>query len=270
MSIIEGVVVGADTGFYTTEIEQSLRFNDDDSAYLSWTPASTGNRKTWTWSSWYKAGKVNTAAGGQSLFYAGNSVTTERGGIVLSNAGNQELSVNCMQAGTTSNVLSLQPTANLRDPSSWYHFVVSIDTTQATASDRAKIYVNGVRVTDFVTATYPSQNTDLHINGAGILHATKHPSNNYYIDGYLAETHFIDGTAYDATAFGEFKNGVWIPKTPSVTYGTNGFYLDYSNGASIGADSSGNGNNWTPTNLASTDVMLDSPTNNFATLNPDT
>ncbi len=170
----------------------------------------------------------------------------------------------------------VQTTQVFRDFSSWYHIVVSVDTTQATAANRIRIYVNGAEVTDFSTATYPAQNYQF-----GICQATAHavgrdafPS-NYYFDGYLAETHLIDGSALDHTSFGKTDpfTGAWIPKQYSGSYGTNGFYLNVSDNSDVtattlGKDSSGNGNNWTPVNFSVNDCGPDSPTNNFCTLNP--
>lgn len=262
MAIIEGTVVGSgEAGFYPYEIEQSLRFEDGSSAYLSRTPASAGNRKTWTFSTWVKRGNLgindiitNDYTGGAE--YAAISIGTD-----------DQLNIENRNSSDVY-VIQFKTARKFRDVSAWYHILIKVDTTQTTQSERFKLFINGEQETSFATAVYPAQNADTTFLKQKNTNIFKHGNSGIYGDGYLAETHFTDGTAYDATAFGEFKNGVWIPKTPDVTYGTNGFYLDYSNGASIGADSSGNSNNWTPTNLASTDVMLDSPTNNFATLNP--
>ena len=247
--------------FYDYPISGSARFSGG--GYLYRTPSSAGNRRTWTWSAWVKKTDTNIPAGGISMFYAGNTTSTPRGGITFGNSGGDRLAVWGMYYNNTSTAVGLETTAQYRDVGAWYHLVVALDTTQATASDRCKIYVNGERVTDFTTATYPSQNSELMYNDA-ILHATRHPSGSYAYKGYMAEVHFCDGTAYDASAFGEFKSGVWIPKQPSVSYGTNGFYLDMGN--SFELDQSGNGNNWTNYIITSHDLMLDSPTNNFATL----
>jgi hypothetical protein len=249
-------------GFYPTEIDQSLMF--DGTAYLTRTPSVAGDRRTWTYSSWFKRWSLTPAAGGQSLFYAGDTTVSPRGGIVFGDAGDDKLSINGVPFNSTTLVLSLVTTAQYRDPSAWYHLVVALDTTQATASDRCKMYVNGVQVTAFGTATYPSLNQELQYNDA-ILHATRHPSGDYKFVGYLADTYFVDGTALDPTSFGEFKSGVWIPKRYTGSYGTNGFHLEYNDNAN---DSSGTGNNWTATNIVAGDYMLDSPTNNYATLNP--
>jgi hypothetical protein len=249
-------------GFYPTEIDQSLMF--DGTSYLTRTPSVAGNRTTWTYSSWFKRWSLTPAAGGQSLFYAGDTTVSPRGGIVFGDAGDDKLSINGVPFNSTTLVLSLVTTAQYRDPSAWYHLVVALDTTQATASDRCKMYVNGVQVTAFGTATYPSLNQELQYNDA-ILHATRHPSGDYKFVGYLADTYFVDGTALDPTSFGEFKSGVWIPKAYTGSYGTNGFHLEYDGNAN---DSSGTGNNWTATNIVAGDYMLDSPTNNYCTFNP--
>jgi hypothetical protein len=231
------------SGFYPTVIDQSLMF--DGTAYLTRTPSVAGDRKTWTWSGLVKR-------------------VSPRGGIVFGNAGDDKLLISGVPFNSTTLALSLVTTAQYRDSSAWYHLVVALDTTQATASDRCKMYVNGVQVTAFGAATYPSLNQELQYNDA-ILHATRHPSGDYKFVGYLADTYFVDGTALDPTSFGEFKSGVWIPKAYTGSYGTNGFHLEYDGNAN---DSSGTGNNWTATNIVAGDYMLDSPTNNYATLNP--
>ena len=240
------------------EIEQSLRFEDGDSAYLSRTPGSAGNRKTWTWSGWFKLGIVDGSY--RTIFGAGGGTNRDR--IQIFN--DEQLVVN-FNDGLDAN---LNTTQVFRDPSAWYHLVVAVDTTQATSSNRIKIYVNGEQVTAFDTASYPSQNYDTRLNNNIATYIGQSSSNNFYWDGYLAEVNFVDGQALDPSNFGEtdlFTNQ-WIPKKYVGTYGTNGFYLNFGNSASLGADSSGNSNNFTPTNLAATDQVLDSPTNNFAVL----
>jgi hypothetical protein len=191
----------------------------------------------------------------------------------------------------SSIVWILQTAAVLRDPSAWYHVVASIDTTQATASNRVKIWINGTQQTIFSSETYPSLNVDSYVNstqvhyiGASISISTA--------SLYLADIHFIDGQVLDPTSFGEFDlNGIWQPKLYTGTYGTNGFKLDFADNSSntattLGKDTSGNGNNWTPNNLSVTagagnDSLVDSPTNygtdtgvggevrgNYCTFNP--
>jgi hypothetical protein len=162
-----------------------------------------------------------------------------------------------------------------RDPSAWYHFLCVADTTQATASNRLKLYVNGTQVTTFSTATYPSQNTDLPINSTQLHQIGRNGVPSNYFSGYLADIHFIDGQALDPTSFGEFDdNGIWQPKAFAGSYGTNGFRLDFSDNSAatattLGKDRAGS-NNWTPNNLSVTagagnDSLVDVPTNGAET-----
>ena len=252
---------GGEAGFYPDKINQSLRFNDDDSAYLSRTPASAGNRKTWTWSGWVKRGNLNVDA---MLFSAGGATANTTQFYVRSN--------NCIDLVVRvggSNVTRLITNSVFRDTSAWYHIALSVDTTQSTASDRYKIYVNGVDQLDYgySTETYSAQNVEGFVNNTSTHYIGRYFGGLYH-DGYMAEVNFIDGQALDATSFGETKSGVWIPKAYEGSYGTNGFHLDFGNSADLGNDVSGQGNDWTANNLSATDQVLDSPTNNFATLNP--
>jgi hypothetical protein len=283
MSIINAVALSAagDDGY---RIERSLRFNSPDTAYLNRTPASAGNRKTWTWSGWVKR---STLAEG-FLFAAGTS-NALRFGIIFNAQGNQEITIVATQGG--SNVLNLITTPVYRDVSAWYHLVFAVDTTQATSTNRAKLYINGAQVTALATATYPAQNTDLEVNTTNPhVHGCR---GTYTVDslfaGYLTEVNFIDGQALTPSSFGETNpvTGVWGPKRYAGTYGTNGFYLKFADNsnttaATLGKDSSGNGNNWTPNNFSVTagvgnDSMIDVPTpyadggngrGNYCTLNP--
>ena len=229
-------------------LEDSLRFRSSASAYLSRTPTVAGNRKTWTWSSWVKRGDVSTATG--RLLFAG-TISTNDTAIYFAN---NTLS---FYTRTSSSLLGyLVSTPLYRDPSSWYHIVVAYDSTQATASDRIKIYVNGEQLTSFSTETYPAINTDSHVNANGIVHNLGRGTNAaFYYDGYLTEVNLIDGQALTEDDFGETNSdtGVWQPKKYTGTYGTNGFYLpfnDASSVAALGFDNSGNSNNWTPNNIS--------------------
>jgi hypothetical protein len=263
-------------GGYT--ISRSLRFNSADSAYLSRTPASAGNRRTWTWAAWVKRSTFGSFKG---LFAAGsnNSVFMFNDDVL------QYYEYNGSTETTQLNTASV-----FRDPSAWYHIVLAIDTTQATASNRCKLYVNGTQITTFTTATYPTQNYDTYVNST-IQHYVGYAAfSTRYFDGLLADIHFLDGitpgtttrtvngvTETILTDFGEFSatTGVWTAKAYTGTYGTNGFYLEFADNSSntattLGKDTSGNGNNWLPNNLSVTagagnDSLVDVPVNGSQT-----
>ena len=259
MSVLnENVIIGASAqGGY--EIPNSLRFNDDDSAYLSRTPSGAGNQKTWTWSGWVKRGDIS----GASLLFSAGTATGNQVRFYI--GGGNNFNLDSYVSGAYS--FQVYSSLVLRDPSAWYHLFLAFDTTQATASNRVKVYVNGVQVSSFITSSYPSLNLDSFVNNTD-LHYVGNGPDNYYLDGYLSEVNFIDGQALTPDDFGETGDyGEWIPKKYIGTYGTNGFYLDFKDSGSLGNDAAGS-NNWTPTNLAATDQMLDSPTNNFAVMNP--
>jgi hypothetical protein len=175
-------------------------------------------------------------------------------------------------------------TAVYRDPAAWYHIVVAVDTTQATAANRVLMYVNGDQITSFATSVNPSpQSVALPINSTSDHQIGRDLTNGGYFDGEMAEVNFVDGQALAPTAFGATgANSQWLPKAYAGTYGTNGFYLPFTNTASTStlvADSSGNANNWTPNNISLTagstyDSLTDVPTltsttvANYPVLNP--
>jgi hypothetical protein len=260
MAIFPGTSI-TPSGGYT--IDQSLRFNDDDSAYLSRTPASAGNRKTWTWSGWVKRGNLGIWT---NIFGAGADGNNKTRLKFEDNTG--VLFFDNETSGTSNQ--RFYTTQVFRDTSAWYHLIVAADTTQATSTERLKIYVNGEQITAFTTSNYPSLNLEYNLNNnVAHYYGQDYTGAGGYFDGYLAEVNFIDGQALDPSYFGEADEtyGHWKPIAYTGTYGTNGFYLDFSNSGSIGEDQAGS-NDWTANNLAATDVVLDSPTNNFATLNP--
>ena len=244
-------------GFYGHEIDGSLRFNDNDSAYLTRSPASAGNRKIFTISVWVKRGNISASSFYPYIFDGGTSYEHKLSFV------NDYIAFG---AWAGSQEFNLETNAVYRDPSAWYHIVVAQDTTQATASDRVKMYVNGEQVTSFKTSVYPSQNYEGRINNTN-EHAIGRwqGGTSRYFDGYMAEFNFIDGQALSPTSFGQTKSGVWIPKAYSGSYGTNGFHLEFNGNAN---DSAGS-NNWTANNISSYDYVADSPTNNFAVLNPE-
>lgn len=261
------LVLGANSvSGYT--VKNSLRFNSGSSDSLSRTPSSATNRKTWTWSFWFKISYINP--NGMYIFGAsqdGNN-RTAFGYNYASVSGDAKIWFHNRTASTfNTNLITTQV---FRDISAWYHLVVAVDTTQATASDRAKIYLNGSQITALDTATYPSQNTDTWVNSANAHAIGKYSGGaSDFVDGYIADAYLIDGQALTPSSFGEtdFDTGIWKPKAYTGTYGTNGFYLKFANSASLGTDSSGNGNTFTVNNLTSIDQTTDTPTNNFATFN---
>jgi hypothetical protein len=261
----------ANLGYF---IRNSLRFRGSATGYLTRTPGSAGNRKTWTWSAWIKIGTISTNIG---VLFGAQGQTA----IYLNDGTYSSFRVN--GAAGSDLITNLMP----RDPSAWYHLVVACDTTQATEANRLKIYVNGVQQTSFQAGSaYPTLNGDTYFNSTA-LHTIGRRSWNsdQQFDGYMAEINFIDGQALTPSSFGKTDTGTgqWVPRKFAGTYGTNGFYLKFADAsaataAAIGKDTSGNGNNWTPNNISVTagttyDAMIDSPTlsaaaSNYPVINP--
>jgi hypothetical protein len=269
------LLLTGDDGYNLTK---SLRFRSSASAYLNRTPASAGNRKTWTWSAWVKRGSQTE----QMLFGCGVSGSDDSTYTYISFGGTNydKIYVN----GYTQTWR--QTTQVFRDFSAWYHIIVAVDTTQATANNRIRLYVNGVEATSFTTLNNPSQNTDLSVNrnASHTISSRVGYGSDSYFDGYMSEVNFIDGQALTPSSFGSTNSltGVWQPAKYTGTYGTNGFYLPFTNTTStttLGYDFSGNSNNWTTNNLSLTagttyDSMTDVPTltsattANYCTMNP--
>lgn len=226
-------------------------------AYLSRTPSSTGNRRTFTMSVWVK--KLSSSQ--MSLMGAGPS--NDQNHIQFENDRFQ------IRHYAGSNDIIVNTAAVYRDTSAWYHLVMAVDTTQSTSSNRVKIYVNG-ELQSLNDTTYPSQNYDwdYNLSGTAMYIGRRGHSEAYFWDGCMAHYHWIDGTQYAASDFGETDSttGIWKPiLTPSVTYGTNGFFLKFDNNSDFGEDSSGNNNDWTMTNTIT--QTLDTPSNVFNVLN---
>ena len=262
-------ILGANSVSGGYEISNSLRFNDGDSPYLSFTTDTDGNDKIATFSAWIKRG--SNFANQQNIFTS--FPETERSHLLFTPT-NDQLHFQAYTGGSaTTNLITNRA---FRDPSAWYHIVLAFDTTQGTDTNRIKIYVNGQQETSFATETYPSQNTTLSFNTNGRpFYIGTYNTSAYFPDGYMSEINWIDGTQKAASDFGEVDdNGVWIPKKYAGSYSTNGFYLQFKqtgtgqNSSGIGADTSGNDNHYAVTNLTAVDVSPDTPTNNFATMNP--
>ena len=277
MSVIGSNILAGASGQGGYFLTNSLRFRSSASAYLNRTPASATNRQTWTWSGWVKRGTL----GSWQIFFGawdgtGGNDTTR---LDLSFEAANTISIT---GGVT---VFRNSTQVFRDPSAWYHIVVVADTTNATAQNRLRIYVNGIEITSWGTNNTVTQNTTLAVNNnASHVIGARGNSPTQYFDGYLAEVNLIDGQALTPSSFGETSatTGVWIPKKYTGTYGTNGFYLPFTNTSStstLGNDFSGNSNTWTVNNISLTagstyDSMTDVPTltsataGNYAVMNP--
>ena len=270
--LIPGTNSIKDTGY---DVANSLRFDDGSSDYLSRTPSSGGNTKTWTFSTWIKRANIGVSAP-MNLLGGEDSASRYSDVMIGTPSGVDDTFWFKQDTGT---VAELRSTAVLRDPTAWYHLVFVYDSTNGTADDRMKMYVNGVQLTSFVVRTNVGSNVDSYVNSSGdINYVGSYQGSSKFLDGYLCETVLIDGTALTPTAFGEFDSdtGIWKPKDfkDDVTFGTNGFYLEYkesgtgTDSSGMGADTSGNNHHFAVSNLTSIDQCTDTCTNNFVTLNP--
>ena len=250
-----------DSALGGTVIEKSVRFHDADGAYFRRDASSTGNRRTFTFSCWIK--RIDLGAY-RSIFAARESGTNNLDYLVWWTDDTLAFT------NYNSSNYKVRTAVKYRDSNSWYHVVLAVDSTQATASNRVKMYVNGSQVTFFADVTYPSQNYEFEVD-RNVRHRVGFNGFNY-MDGYMANIHQVDGLQLDASAFGytDDQTGIWRPKAYTGTYGTNGFELKFEDDSDVtattlGRDSSGNGNNLTPMNLSVTagtadDVFSDSPT----------
>jgi len=266
------------------QVSRSLRFNSSDSGFCSRTPAVAGNRRTWTWAGWVK----RSALGGRQFIITGN-VNADANYWEFDSSNKLHVSGN----DGTSQAWDFTTTQVFRDVSSWYHLVITFNSTEATTGDRVKIYINGSRIINFDYSGYPVLNYETFFNQAVEHDIGSAGGAGLYLNGYLADIHFIDGQALTPSSFTEVSatTGQLIPKAYSGTFGTNGFWLKFSDNsaataATLGKDYSGNSNNWTPNNLSVTagagnDSLVDTPTSfgtdtyvggevrgNYATLNP--
>jgi len=244
------------TGF---DIDNSIKLEESNNEDLVTTNQAAGNQKTWTFSVWAK--RTQLGYNSATIFGAGNTrirfYSDDRLGFD-------------MYDGTSYDLITTQ---KFRDTSAWYHIVVILDTTQATASERARLYVNGERITVFDTETYPTQNANLDVGGQGSssnwLQFGRFYSGGLHYSGYLAEAHYLNGTVAEPTEFGEYDSdsGIWIPKEyTGGGYGTQGFYYKFDNASNLGEDSSGEGHDANSLgNVTSANQATDTPTNNFAT-----
>ena len=251
------------------DVANSCRFDDGSSSYLHKTPSSGGNRRTFTFSTWFKRG---TGFGNEQAIFTGGNDANAQGFFTIYFTTNDRIDAHFWNGSSFD---SVTPNGVLRDSSAWTHIVVGVDTTQSTAANRIKWYINGTEQTSLYSTDYPDQNHEFNVNHTAIMQVGVRRNGSAalagYYDGYLAETVLIDGTQLDATSFGEFDSdspNIWKPIDVSgLTFGTNGFYLDFEDSSNLGNDVNG-GTDLTAVNLAATDQSTDTCTNNFATLNP--
>ena len=245
--------------FYDYPISGSTRFDSTGNAYLATSYGSATSYYTGTVSFWVKRGKLGGPQEMMSSYSGGHPNSFD----IMFTSDDRILVY-----GGGSSTYAHYTNALYRDVGAWYHIVVACDYANSTASERLKLYVNGTQVTSWYSQSIPAQNNGLMLNWDGGNHriGTNWNNTGAYFDGYLAEIYKVDGQSLDASNFGEFKSGVWIPKEYTGTYGNNGYHLDC--GVNPSTDISGNNNNWTNYTITAHDLMLDSPTNNFPTGNP--
>ena len=244
------------------EVANSCRFNRADTAYMHKTPSSTGNRDVWSWSAWIKRSKLGAL---QVIFEAGDGGSNY---TQIAFNSNDQLDFQDDGGGR------LTTNRRFRDVSSWYHLLIVFNSADGTAGDRMRIYVNGTEETSFATddTANVAQNEDSEMNlSSRVIRLGYGNEDDYAFGGYMAEVVLLDGTAASPTSFGEFDEDsptIWKPINVSgLTFGTNGFYLDFEDSSNLGNDVNG-GTDLTEVNLAATDQSTDTCTNNFATMNP--
>ena len=260
MPLILGTNSIKDTGY---NVANSCRFNSGSSDRLIRTQTA-GNRRTYTISFWIKRSGLSA-----STSIIGSDPDGSHGAnfSILDFKSSDEIDFSENVSGSTWRLITNR---KFRDVSAWYHIVFAVDTTQGTASNRLKLYINGVQETSFSTENYPSQNLETKFN-ENSNKITVGGRSGQYVNGYFAEVVMIDGLALGADSFGEFDSDsptIWKPKDVSgLTFGTNGFYLDFEDSSALGNDAAGS-NNFTVNNLTAVDQSTDTCTNNFAVMNP--
>jgi len=242
--------------FYSYQIANSVHFESDGGDKMTRTPSSAGNRRTFTVSFWWK--RTDVSHGGNHMVPFGAD-DNDGGATVWNIRIRNDDTFQVGASGGTEYIWSPQ----YRDTTGWAHYMLAVDMTQATGGNRIKYYHNGTQVTDTSASSISDRNYQTEVNNTtehqiGIM---KYGSSSSDFAGYVAEFILIDGTAQAPTDLGESKNGVWIPKDPSgLTFGTNGFHLDFANASALGNDVSGNNNDYATTNLGTDHQSTDSPT----------
>jgi len=257
--LIGGANSAADTGF---SVDNSCRF-DGSTAYMSKTMGTATNRLKLTMSVWLKRSTL-----GASVFFSSYYSASYRFQFYFD--GSDRLAVLNVDGGSTN--VSLITNRVFRDVSSYYHVQAVIDTTEASSSNRVKLYVNGTQETSFSTATYPAENADMSLGASSYTaNIGRYGGDSDYFSGYMAEFVYLDGQTLAPTSCGEFDEDsptIWKPIDVSeLTFGDEGIYCDFEDSDNLGDDESGNTSDLAETNVAATDQASDSPTNNFCVMN---
>lgn len=259
---------GGASQLYPYEIDNSLRFNDGDSARLSKSLGASpgGSNTNATFSFWIKRGVLENQ---QILFNSYvNDLNYFRINLRAHDAGTAPFGIEILDIASGLENGSRLSNQGFKDVAAWYHIFVTTDSDNGTNEDRVKVYINNERITSWASSANWGSTFKHFADNATLYVGTREGTSQFY-DGYFAEFHAVDGQELAPTDFGETNdNGVWIPKEYEGTYGTNGFYLKFADSSDGGVDSSGNGNNFTATNLTAQDNTTDTPTNNFCTFNP--
>jgi len=270
------LIVGGNQSAAGYDIENAIRLDESESAYLNRTFGTGGDSQIFTFSFWVKKPENENQMNDALMLFGGQQSSYPAFQCLFLHT-NDTIFIKDAQASNNIQ-LSIKTRRRFMDVASWYHIVFAVDTTQATASDRAKLYVNGVLETQLdgegagggatSTPLYPPQNTNLQFGGNEAHYINQYATN--YEDLYMAEFCYVDGQQLDPTSFGEFDSasGIWKPIDVSgLSFGTEGSYLDFSASGSLGADASGNGNNWTLNGATGDAQTIDTPTNNAPILN---
>jgi len=250
----------ADTAY---EVANSCRFNDGDAGHLHFTPSSAGDLTEWTLSLWFKRG---TNFGAEQRLFGGVDAGTH---LFLNTSDQLKIGLT-----TDSGDKVLLTNRKFRDPSAWYHVVIAYNSDEGTTGNRIRMYINGTEETSFSTETQPASGENSTVVNDNSKHDIGYriATTSMAFDGYMAEIVFIDGDQLTPTSFGKFNSDsptIWQPIDVSgLTFGSQGYHLDFENSAALGNDVSGNNNDWTVVSLAAVDQATDTPTNNFCTMHP--
>ena len=249
------------------DIDNSIKLEDDNDEFLTRTNASGTNRKTWTVSVWFKQTELASMRNSYTEIWDGG-VFGEGTRMGMDNTDRFWIDIGGGTGNTGTNYRNFS-TLKLRDTSAWYHLVVALDTTQSTAANRLKVWLNGTEITAWDQQQIPAQNYQCAVEAGVTMTWGAYNATYHGFSGYLAECNYVDGVTATQNDFGEYDEdtGIWKPKEYTGSYGTNGCYLDFSDASDLGANAKGNDANFTLNNITSADQATDTPTNNFCTFN---